>query len=102
MDKLPYYCHSFVLQASFKTSRAESKNSLTNHEIRQGVFLFSQGELGRWGQCDELFMPAFRPVSIGTNISWIICEWRKFFVNLLHKLMQTEIVYEIPDWNSEF
>lgn len=47
MDKLPYYCYSFVLQASFKTSRAESKNSLTNHEIRQGVFLFSQGELGR-------------------------------------------------------
>jgi len=44
MDKLPYYCHSFVLQASFKTSRTESKNSLTNHEIRQGVFLFSQGE----------------------------------------------------------
>lgn len=45
MDKLPYYCHSFVLQASFKTSRTESKNSLTNYEIRQGVFLFSQGEL---------------------------------------------------------
>lgn len=45
MDKLPYYCHSFVLQASFKTLRTESKNSLTNHEIRQGVFLFSQGEL---------------------------------------------------------
>ncbi len=45
MDKLPYYCHSFVLQVSFKTSRTESKNSLTNNEIRQVVFLFSQGEL---------------------------------------------------------
>ena len=66
MDKLPYYCHSFVLQASFKTSRTESKNSLTNHEIRQGVFLFSQGELGRINVM-KLFIPSLR-VRIGIRV----------------------------------
>ncbi len=66
MDKLPYYCHSFVLQASFKTSRTESKNSLTNHEIRQGVFLCSQGELGR-SNVMKLFIPSLH-VRIGIRV----------------------------------
>ena len=66
MDKLPYYCHSFVLQASFKTSRAESKNSLTNHEIRQGGFLLSQGELGRINVM-KLFIPSLH-VRIGIRV----------------------------------